>query len=81
MTAPEGSKCTFFWMYGKFEEDYGLLNHAIEIYDRMVRELPKTERLNAYNLYISKVAKYLGVTKTRPVFEKAISILVDGDLV
>ena len=68
-------------MYGKFEEEYGLLNHAIEIYDRMVREVPKIERLNSYNLYIAKVAKYLGVTKTRPVFEKAISILEEGDFI
>ena len=68
-------------MYGKFEEDYGLLNHAIEIYDRMVREVGKDEQLIAYNLYIAKVAKYLGVTKTRPVFEKAISILEESDLV
>ena len=68
-------------MYSKFEEEYGLLNHAIEIYDRMVREIPKCEQLHAYNLYIAKVAKYLGVTKTRPVFEKAISILEEADLV
>eukprot|EP00828_Plagiopyla_frontata_P004798 TRINITY_DN1181_c0_g1_i4.p1 TRINITY_DN1181_c0_g1~~TRINITY_DN1181_c0_g1_i4.p1 ORF type:complete len:430 (+),score=61.17 TRINITY_DN1181_c0_g1_i4:89-1378(+) len=80
-SAPEKQKRTFFWMYGQFEEEYGLLNHAIEIYDRMVREIPKSERLHAYNLYIAKVAKYLGVTKTRPVFEKAISILEEGDLV
>ena len=80
-TAPERQRRTFFWMYGKFEENYGLLNHAIEIYDRMVREIPKPERLHAYNLYIAKVAKYLGVTKTRPVFEKAISILEQTDLV
>ena len=29
-------------MYGKFEEDYGLLNHAIEIYDKF-REVGKDE--------------------------------------
>ena len=30
-------KCKIFYvMYGEFEEEYGLLNHAIEIYDRMV---------------------------------------------
>jgi len=26
-------------MYGSFEEKHGLINHAIEIYDRMVEEV------------------------------------------
>jgi len=29
-------KCKiFFLMYANFEENYGLINHAFEIYDRM----------------------------------------------
>jgi len=71
-------------MYGEFEEEYGLLNHAIEIYDRMVFNVEYKDKLEAYyfityyisyNIYISKVAVYLGITKTRPVFESAIENL------
>lgn len=29
----------------------------------------------SYNIYIAKVALYLGITKTRPVFESAIENL------
>lgn len=31
--------------------------------------------INSYNIYIAKVALYLGITKTRPVFESAIENL------
>jgi pre-mRNA-splicing factor SYF1 len=55
-------------MYGEFEEEYGLLNHAFEIYDRMVVNVDEKNTMDAYNIYISKVAKHLGVTKTRPIF-------------
>ena len=56
-------------MYAEFEENYGLINHSIEIYDRMVINVPDCEKMKAYDLYIAKVAQFLGITKTRPVFE------------
>lgn len=34
-----------------------------------------------YNIYIAKVATYLGITKTRPVFESAIENLQENDLI
>lgn len=61
-------------MYADYEEKYGLLNHMFEIYDRMVANIPESDRLDAYNLYISKVAEHLGVTKTRPIFEVTYSL-------
>jgi pre-mRNA-splicing factor SYF1 len=54
-------------MYAEFEEKYGLLNHAIEIYDRMASNID--EKMLAYSIYIGKVAEFLGITKTRPIFE------------
>lgn len=59
-------------MYGDFEEQYGLLNHAIEIYDRMVFNVEYKDKMQAYNIYIAKVGTYLGITKTRAVFEVKI---------
>jgi pre-mRNA-splicing factor SYF1 len=56
-------------MYADFEEKFGLLNHAFEIYDRMVANVPESDKLEAYNLYIAKISYYLGVTKSRPIFE------------
>jgi len=37
--------------------------------------VPAEERFQAYSIYIAKVAKLLGVTKARPVFEAAIQNL------
>lgn len=68
-------------MYAEYEEQYGLLNHAIEVYDRMVYNVPYEEKLETYNIYIAKVALYLGITKTRPVFESAIENLKEQDLI
>ncbi len=79
--APEDKKKMFFVMYADFEENYGLINHAIEIYDRMVEELVYGEKLQAYNIYIAKVATLLGVTKTRRIFEKAIETMEENELI
>lgn len=56
-------------MYAEFEEKYGLLNHAFEIYDRMVVNVDDTDKMDAYNLYIAKISHYLGITKSRAIFE------------
>ena len=58
----------FYFSYAEFEEQFGLYSHAVEIYDRMVRAVPQDSRFRAYSIYIGKVAKLLGVTKTRPIF-------------
>lgn len=71
----------FFIMYADFEETHGLINHSIEIYDRMVDEVPYNQKLETYNLYIAKVAQLLGVTKTRRIFQKAIDSLEEEELI
>jgi pre-mRNA-splicing factor SYF1 len=68
-------------MYSELEEKDGLLNHAIEILDRMVANVPDGQKVDAYNLYIAKVANYLGITKTRPIFESAVENLKGDELV
>lgn len=55
-------------MYAEFEEECGLLNHAFEIYDRMVACVGENEKLEAYKIYIEKVSSFLGVTKSRPIY-------------
>lgn len=56
-------------MFAEFEEKYGLLNHAIEIYDQLVLKVDDAEKKQCYQLYVAKVAEFLGVTKTRAIFE------------
>ena len=64
-------------MYSKIEEKYGLLNHAIEVIDRMVDEVKDEFKAKSLNLYISKVGDYLGIIRTKPIYEKALEILKD----
>jgi pre-mRNA-splicing factor SYF1 len=55
-------------MYADFEEKYGLLNHAFDIYDRLVANVGLKDKMEAYNIYIAKISTYLGITKSRPIF-------------
>jgi pre-mRNA-splicing factor SYF1 len=59
-------------MYSEFEEQYGLYNHAVEILDRMSDEVPENEKQRAYEAFACKVANFMGVTRTRPIYEKAL---------
>jgi pre-mRNA-splicing factor SYF1 len=47
------------------------------VYDRATRLVPEAARLDMYRLYVKKVEHYFGVTKTRPVYERAVSELND----
>ena len=46
----------------------------------MVRGVPQNEKFQAYSIYIAKVAKLLGITKTRPVFEDALQNLPEKEV-
>jgi pre-mRNA-splicing factor SYF1 len=39
----------------------------------MVFNVDYKDKMEAYNIYIAKVGTYLGITKTRAVFEVAIN--------
>lgn len=62
-------------MYSQLEEKYGLLNHAIEVIDRMVDSVTDDYKATAFNLYIAKVGDYLGVIRTKPIYEKSMEHL------
>lgn len=56
-------------MYAEMEEKYGLITHSIEVYDKMVENLAYEDKEKGFCVYLSKVSQYLGVTKTRSIFE------------
>lgn len=41
----------------------------------MVNNVPEEERYEAFNIYIAKVSKLLGITKTRAIFQSALQKL------
>lgn len=66
-----------FIKYAKAEEEYGMARHAMLVYDRATRMVTDACRLDMYRLYIKKVEQYYGVTRTRVIYERAISELRD----
>ena len=73
---PSDSK-TFFIMYADFEEKYGLARHAMYVYDKAAKSVQMEDRYMMYLLYISRATEFFGITKTRSIFEQAISSLPD----
>jgi pre-mRNA-splicing factor SYF1 len=57
-----------------------MISYAINIYDSMVNKVRKEERAQAYCVYICKVAKILGITKTRAIFEAALQKLSEKEI-
>ena len=52
---PKEKAKLFLLMHADFEENFGLLSHAMAIYDRATREVDQGEELiQVFNLYIAK---------------------------
>ena len=76
---PAEESADFFLMNGEFEEKYGLTRRSLWVYKSMCRKVPPAEQLAAYQLFIAKTTKYLGVTATREIYQDAIDNLKDKD--
>lgn len=77
VNVPEEDAAEFYIKYAKAEEQFGLARHAMAVYDRATKVVPEARKLDIYRLYIRKVEKYYGVTKTRPIYERGIAELND----
>ncbi|TNV83299.1 hypothetical protein FGO68_gene1183 [Halteria grandinella] len=72
----------FFYMYADFEENFGLLNHAMAVYDRASKDLQDpSDKYEVLNLQIAKSADFFGLSKTRQLFERCFTLLQNGDLI
>lgn len=70
---PPDDACVFFLQYAKFEEDYGLTRHAMEIYERAAQRVPVKEKRKVYTIYIHSAMEYFGVARTRHAYEHCIN--------
>jgi len=77
-TCPPEDSSEFFISYGRFEEEHGLTKRALGVYERMCTIVPEEEKHIAYQLYIAKTVQYIGITATRPLYERAIVALQDA---
>lgn len=48
--------CLCGWVqYAKLEEEFGLVRHAMAVYDRAAKAVPEDKRYDMFLLYIKKV--------------------------
>lgn len=78
---PQKQAKLFFYMYADFEENFGLLNHAMQIYDRASKELTKEDIYEVLNVSIAMTSEFYGVSRTREMYEKALQRLSGADRV
>ena len=74
---PAEDASEFCMMNGGYEEEFGLTKRALNVYKDMCQRVPKEEKYNAYQLYIAKTIKYMGVTASRDIYQEAIGSLDD----
>lgn len=76
-SCPSEESPEFFLMNGEFEEQFGLTKRSLTVYKAMSRKVPPSEQLAAYQLFIAKTTKYLGITSTREIYQDAVDNLED----
>ncbi|KAJ9518397.1 hypothetical protein QJQ45_018420 [Haematococcus lacustris] len=66
--------------FALLEERHGLAKHAMEVYERAVKAVPKTQRLAILDLYLAKASEFFGIGKVREIYESAIEMEPPYDL-
>ncbi|KAI3905328.1 hypothetical protein MKX01_040019 [Papaver californicum] len=56
----------------KLEEDSGFARRSMKIYDQAVKAVPDEEKLQMYEIYVARAAKFFSVLKTREIYQQAI---------
>ncbi|EOA19859.1 hypothetical protein CARUB_v10000110mg, partial [Capsella rubella] len=70
--APSDVVRTLYLQYAKLEEDYGLAKRAMKVYEEATKKVPEVQKLEMYEIYISRAAEIFGVPRTREIYEQAI---------
>ena len=76
-TCPAEESSEFFMLHGTFEEEHGLTKRALGVYRAMCHKVPPEEKYTAYQLFIAKTTRYMGVPATRDIYQEAIGALQD----
>jgi pre-mRNA-splicing factor SYF1 len=76
---PPKNAFALYVMYGKMEEQYGLMRNAMGIYERGTQAVDRDTRLSMYRYYINKAAQVYGLVSTRPIYQSALDVLPDSD--
>lgn len=60
---PKDKNEIFLLIQADYEENFGLLSHAMDIYDTATREV--TDKMMIWNIYLSKAMSFYGVVRCR----------------
>ena len=80
-TCPKDKIRIFYLLYAKLEEDFGLGNHLIEIFEKAIRDLPSKQKPEIFVVYMQKVCDFYGIMKMRSLFENSFEIFTETDQV
>ncbi|GFH20268.1 uncharacterized protein HaLaN_17360, partial [Haematococcus lacustris] len=78
--APAEEAKPLYLEFALLEERHGLAKHAMEVYERAVKAVPKTQRLAILDLYLAKASEFFGIGKVREIYESAIEMEPPYDL-
>jgi pre-mRNA-splicing factor SYF1 len=76
---PAEEAAEFFLMNGEFEEKFGLTRRSLMVYRAMCRKVLPEDQLAAYQLFIAKTTKHLGIMATREIYQDAVDKLKEKD--
>ena len=74
LSCPKDKIRVFYLLYAKMEEEHGLGNHIIEVFERAIRDVPNQQKPELFLVYMQKVSDFFGITKMRMLFESGFSI-------
>jgi pre-mRNA-splicing factor SYF1 len=77
---PSAHAHVIYLLYAKFEEDHGLARRAMQVYNRCCTVLEPKDKARMFAIYINRCAEFFGVTKTREIYEAAITQLPEDHL-
>ena len=81
VSCPKDKIRIFYLMYAKLEENYGLGNHVIEIFEKAIRDVQNSQKAELFIVYMQKVCDYFGIIKARILFEADFSIFTETEQV
>ena len=73
-TCPKDKIRIFYLMYVKLEEEFGLGNHIIEIFEKAVRDVLNSQKPQMFLVYMQKICDFFGIMKMRTMFEAGFEI-------
>ena len=77
-SCPPEDAAEFFLQSASFEEEYGLTQRALRVYQTMCATVPSDkDKYTAYRLWIAKTTKYRGLPATRDIYQQAVQTLSD----